>query len=370
MHGQAASEVEQMYARAWALCQQLRDSPQLFHVLAGLRRFYSGRGDLRTARQMAAQISSLAQRSGDPEQVVEAHFSQGFVRFHLGDLHPCREHMEQGLALPLPQPHGAATAFVRGDPRLGCHCYAAMALWMLGYVEQAERQSQEAIRCAQQGALPDNVAFALHVAACLRQLGREVEATRSLEATTMQLATDYMLGHRIGQSTILYGWAIAMQGQHQAGLQQMQEGMASLRATNTELQSPYYLSLVAEVYKDAAQPEAGLARLEEALTLVEKYDERWYAAELYRRKGELLLHLPSATDTEAAICFRQALRIARHQQAKSLELRAAMSLSRLWQRQGKGAEAYALLAPIYGWFTEGFDTADLQETRALLAALA
>jgi predicted ATPase len=370
IQGQAAPEVGQTYARARALCQQLSNSPQLFHVLAGLRRFYSGRGDLRTAWEMAEQLAPLAQRSGDPEQVIEAYLSQGLVCFYLGDFRLCRDQLERALAFPLPEPHHAAAAFLRGAPRVGCHCYAALVLWVLGYAEQAVRQSQEAIRGAQYGARPDNVVFALHLAACLRQLCREVDATQSLEATAMQLATDYTLGRRIGQSTILYGWAIAMQGQRQAGLQQMQEGLATMRATGAEQQRPYYLSLLAEIYGDVAQPEAGLAQLEEALALVEQHDERWYIAELYRRKGELLLRLPSAPDTEAARCFRQALQIAHRQQAKSFELRAAMSLCRLWQRQGKNAEAYDLLAPIYGWFTEGFDTADLQEARALLAGLA
>ena len=150
---------------------------------------------------------------------------------------------------------------------------------------------------------------------------------------------------------------------------QMHQGLAALRATGAEMLRPYYLALLAEAYAQVGQPEAGLTVLAEALAVVDNTGERRWEAELYRLKGELLLARSAEQHAEAEACFHQALDIARRQQAKSLELRAAMSLSRLWQQQGKRAEARELLAPIYGWFTEGFDTADLREAKALLDAL-
>jgi predicted ATPase len=150
----------------------------------------------------------------------------------------------------------------------------------------------------------------------------------------------------------------------------MRQGIAARRATGAELQRPYYLALLAEAYGKAGQAEEGLSVLVEALTAVHKTRERQHEAELYRLKGELLLKQDVPAEQEAESCLRQAVDVARQQQAKSLELRAAMSLSRLWQQQGKRGEARELLAPIYGWFTEGFDTADLQEAKTLLEELA
>jgi predicted ATPase len=175
---------------------------------------------------------------------------------------------------------------------------------------------------------------------------------------------------RLATGTILLGWALTAQGQKAEGVDQVRQGLAAFRATGAELARPYYLALLAEAYAQVGQPEDGLSLLAEALATVHTTGERWWEAELHRLKGELLLVLSAEKSAEAETCFHQALDIARRQEAKALELRAAMSLSRLWQQQGKRAEAHALLAPVYGWFTEGFDTADLQEAKALLEELA
>jgi predicted ATPase len=168
----------------------------------------------------------------------------------------------------------------------------------------------------------------------------------------------------------LRGWALTVQGQGAEGIAQVRQGLVAYRATGAELHRPHFLSLLAEAYGKVGQPEEGLTVLVEALDTVNKTEERNWEAELHRRKGELLLMQCGQKVGEAEECFRKGLDIARRQQAKSLELRAAMSLSRLWQQQGKHEEAYKLLAEIYGWFTEGFDTADLQEAKALLKELA
>jgi predicted ATPase len=169
--------------------------------------------------------------------------------------------------------------------------------------------------------------------------------------------------------TIFLGWVLVMQEQAAAGIPQMIHGIAAYRATGAEAGRHYWLGMLAEAYGKAGQINEGLTALTEALAVVEKNGESYYEAELYRLKGALLLGqtIPDASQAEA--CFQQALAIARHQQAKSLELRAALSLSRLWQCQGKHAAAYDVLAPIYGWFTEGFDTADLQNAKMLLENL-
>jgi predicted ATPase len=186
----------------------------------------------------------------------------------------------------------------------------------------------------------------------------------------INLATEQGFPHWMAQGAILRGWTLAQQGQAQAGIEQIHQGLRAFRATGAETFRPYWLTLLAEAHGTIGEPEAGLTVLTEALALVDTTGERWCEAEIYRLKGELLLQQSTSNQTEAESCFHQAINITRSQQAKSLELRAATSLARLWQQQGKRQEAYDLLAPVYHWFTEGFDTADLQDAKALLEALA
>ncbi|HSX80668.1 MAG TPA: hypothetical protein VLQ80_19110, partial [Candidatus Saccharimonadia bacterium] len=195
------------------------------------------------------------------------------------------------------------------------------------------------------------------------------------EEIAVATAQNFALAQATG--LIMSGWAIGVQEHSPEGLVQIQQGLVMYRLTGAEYQRPHYLTLLAEASGLLDQPEEGLAALDEALTVMEQTGERYYEAELHRQRGELLLlraeksHPAQASrdQHDAETCLQQALNVSRRQQAKSLELRAAMSLSRLWQRQGKRAEAYALLAPIYGWFSEGFDTAVLHDARALLEAL-
>jgi len=169
--------------------------------------------------------------------------------------------------------------------------------------------------------------------------------------------------------TILRGWALVIQGQGEAGMAEVRQGIAAYRATGAALLVPYYCTVLADVAAHLGHTDDGLQMLAEAHTLVEQQEERWWEAEVCRLRGVLLLRQAAPQPEEAEACFQRALEVARRQQAKSLELRAAMSLARLWQQQGKQAEARALLAPVYNWFTEGFDTVDLQEAKALLTAL-
>jgi predicted ATPase len=184
----------------------------------------------------------------------------------------------------------------------------------------------------------------------------------------MALASEKGFPQFVALGMIMRGWALAVQGQGEEGITQLHQGLAAFRAAGAEISRSRDLGLLAEAYGEVGQTEEGLTVLAEALAMVDKTRERYWEAELYRLKGALLLRRGSPAE-EVEACFRQALTVTQHQQAKSLELRAAVSLARLWQSQGKRAEAYELLAPIYGWFTEGFDTADLQDAGALLDAL-
>jgi predicted ATPase len=214
------------------------------------------------------------------------------------------------------------------------------------------------------------VYLALYHAGHIHRLRREVQAVHERTAAAMALASELGLARWLPMTVHQRGWVLAAQGRSAEGVAQMCEGLTALQATEAELAQPRLLALLAEAYGHGGQAEAGLRVVAEALAVAHRTGERREEAEIYRIKGELLLRhaVPNAPEAEA--CFQQALAIARRQQTKSWELRAAMSLSRLWQRQGKSREAYGLLAPIYSWFTEGFDTADLREARALLDALA
>ena len=205
--------------------------------------------------------------------------------------------------------------------------------------------------------------------ALLHQFRREVWATQERVEAVIRLAKEKGFPYWMMQGSLLRGWALAQQGHAQAGIEQIQQSLIDYRATGGELLLPYYLGLLADIHGTLGAPAAGLTVLTEALTVVDKTGEHFYEPELYRLKGELLLQRSSDNAPEAENCFHHALDIARNQQAKSFELRTATSLARLWQQQGKRQEAHDLLAPMYNWFTEGFDTADLQDAKALLDAL-
>jgi predicted ATPase len=208
---------------------------------------------------------------------------------------------------------------------------------------------------------------ALDFAAWLYLYRREVQQTREQAQADVVLATEHKIAFLLAHGTIFLGWALVEEGQTTEGIAQMRRGLAAYRATGAQCERPYLLALLAEAYAKVGQPGEGLLVLSEALSEINE-GWRYGEAELYRLKGELLLGLSADNHAEAETCFQKALEIARRQQARSLELRAAMSLGRLWQRQGKRAAAHELLAAIYGWFSEGFETADLREAKALLKA--
>jgi predicted ATPase len=378
--GFAAPEVEHVYARARELCRQIGDTPQLFPVLRGLWVFYFVGGKHETARELAEQLLTLAQDYHAPDLLLEAFRAMGCTLFYLGEFVSARAHLEQGIALYDPQQHRSHAFLYGEDPGVGCRAFAARALWCLGYPDQALQRSREALTLAQELAQPFSLTQAQSFAAWLHQFRREGLLTQQQAEAAMTSATELGFPAWLGHGLILHGWASAAQGQGAEGIAQIHQGLSTRQTTGADLARPYWLALLAEVYGEAGQAEEGLSVLSEAFIVVRRNGERWWEAELYRLKGELLLRqaaglsaVPEAErllTTEAEAAFRQALEIARRQHAKSLDLRAAMSLARLWQRQGKRADAYDLLAPIYGWFTEGFDTADLQEAKALLDALA
>jgi TOMM system kinase/cyclase fusion protein len=370
IQGWGSPAVERAYSRARALCRQGGDTPQLFPVLWGLWGFYQMRGDLGIAQEVGEQLLDLAQRAHDPALRLLAHNVLGDNAIWLGEFAAARAHTAQGIALYHAQQHHALAFRYGGfDPGLHSRYHAAFALWALGYPDQALERSQDARTLARALAHPQSSASAAAHVAMFHSLRREWPAARELAEAGMALAHGQEFPLWGAWGTILAGWARAEQGQREAGLAQMCQGLAAWRATGTELIRPYFLGLLAEAYRQGGQTAEGLGAIDEALALVQQHHETFCEAELYRLKGELLLSRAAGHGAEAEACFHQALDAARRQSAKSWELRTAISLARLWQQQGKRVEASALLAPVYGWFTEGFDTADLQDAKILLEEL-
>jgi class 3 adenylate cyclase/predicted ATPase len=403
--GYAAPEVERAYARALELCRQVGETPQLFPVLFGLWRFHFLRAELHTARELAEQVFRLAQSIQDSALLLWPHCALGLVLCTLGELTSALVHLEQGIALYDPQKHRPDRSQVSGqDPKVTCLSYAAWVLWCLGYPDQARKRIDEALTLARELSHPFSLAFALNFAARLNQPLRDVQAVQERTEALMTLSREQGFPFWLAGGAVRQGWVLAEQGQGEEGIAQMRQGLAALRATGAALDRSWGLALLAEVHGGVEQAEEGLTVLAEALAFVDKTGERCYEAELYRLKGQLTLqqfqvssskfqvqenqkakgkkqkakisntqHPAPNTQAEVAQeaeeCFLKAIEIAHRQQAKSLELRATVSLARLWQSQGKKAEARQMLAEIYNWFTEGFDTKDLQEAKALLDEL-
>jgi predicted ATPase len=289
-----------------------------------------------------------------------------------GEFAPAHTHFEQSMALYDPQQHHTQSFLLGPDPAVFCRAFDAHTLWHLGYPDQARTSIEEGLGQARTLSHPFSIALALDYAAMLHQFCQDTLATQERAATAIALCTEQGFAYYRAWGTIMRGWALTMQGQDEAGITDMRQGLEALRATGAGLRLPYYLALLAEAYGQAGQPEAGLTLLAEALAVVHKTGEHWREAELYRLQGELLRRAECGVQNvamPAEACFQQALAIARRQHAKSLELRAAMSLVRLWQQQGKRAAARHLLAEVYDWFTEGFATTDLRQARALLKTL-
>jgi predicted ATPase len=294
----------------------------------------------------------------------------GTTLYQLGAVAAAHTHFTQGIALYDPQQHRASVFRYGDDEGVLCHSTAAYTLWYLGSPAQALARSHEAVTLAQQMAHPFSVGYALMLSAIFHSFCREVGLTQERAAALIRLATDQGFPQWKALGTLLRGWTLAHQAQAKEGIEQIHQGLIALRAMGVEINRSYFLAMLAEAHGMIGEPEAGLTVLAEALTLADTTGERWYESECYRLKGELLLQQNSDNQAEAETCFQHALEIARNQQAKSFELRTATSLARLWQQQGKRQEVHDLLAPVYHWFTEGFDTADLQEAKALLGALA
>jgi DNA-binding winged helix-turn-helix (wHTH) protein/class 3 adenylate cyclase/tetratricopeptide (TPR) repeat protein len=365
--GSATSMVKQTYTRALELCQQVGNTQELFPVLYGMSRLYKKRGKLQRARDLGEQLLSLSQQHHDSALLLRSHYVLGDTLLWLGEFSAARVHLEQGIAAYDPRQHDPHDLLYEADPWLGCLGDLPVTLWFLGYPEQALQRSAEALALAHNLSHPYSLARVLVDAAYLHWFCREWTKLQEYAEALQTLASAYGFAELHARARYRYGLALVKQGRVAEGLALFHESMEALQAMQSGDAHALRLAQLAELYRYTGQPERGLHLLAEAMAA--DTEERFDAPGRYTIKGELLLQLLPPDVQRAEGCFQQALAIARRQQAKLPELRAALCLSRLWQQQGKRAEARLLLAPVYNWFTEGFATADLQEAKVLLTEL-
>jgi DNA-binding winged helix-turn-helix (wHTH) protein/tetratricopeptide (TPR) repeat protein len=364
--GFGSSEVGQAYTRAHELCRRLGETPQLFPVLAGLRFFYVAQGNLEAARGLGEQLLQLAESIGDPALILEGHYALAVPLHLLGEFVPALEHCKLAIALYDPQLR-RSHAFLYGlDAGVASRCLAAWLLWELGYPDRSLEKSREAMSLASEVAHPISLANALASAGLTQMWCGETQPALALAEALIALAREKEFSAFLAMGILFHGWALTAQGKEKEGVAQILEGIAGWRATGARGNGTGHLAVLLAAYLKRGDTEEAMPVLSEALAMVQNIGERNNEARLYQLKGELLRARGADSDPEAERSFRTAIRIAQCQHARSLELRAVMSLARLLDARGRRAEARAMLAEIYGWFTEGFDTADLKDAKALL----
>jgi predicted ATPase len=378
--------MERAFLRAHELCQQCGESPQLASVLFGLCMVYELRGEVQKGLALAEQLLTLAQRGQNPRLLLQSHMALGNVLYFLGDFTASRYHLEQALTVYDPNKHSPRVSNIPQDLGIVCLSRAGWVLWCLGYPEQARRSCDKGLTLARELSHFLSEAFALDGAIGVAQECGELSTVERHVERMVTLSQEQGCPYYLLWGRMVRGWLLTVQGNGAEGLAQLRQGIDAVRKGGLELELLYFMSLLAEAYGIANQAKEGLTVLAEALEIAEQHGERFYEAELYRLKGELTLqssvqrlgssvpnpqHLAPSThaEAEAEAHFLKAIDIARQQQAKSLELRATASLARLWQSQGKQHAARKTLSEIYHWFTEGFDTKDLQDAAALLNEL-
>lgn len=369
-HGYGTLRIHEVYTRAQVLTQQLGEPPNPASLRA-LAVFFVVRRRYAEAYSQGQEILTLAKRTDneiDPVLYVEAHYVLGVTAFWRGEFLQAKDHLERAISVYDEQRHNIHIALYSQDPGVICLIRLAHLLWFVGYPRQAQQKCEEALALARKFAHPFSLGYALNYALLICNDCNDPVMAQPLFDETMALSQRYESQYWLNTSLILQ-WRLEVEhGAIDAGIAQIRAGIRTYEGMQQDLYRPYSLALLAQAEAKAGNCEQGLATLAEALATVNHYGDRWYEAELLRLKGELLDKLATVPSIVEA-CFQQAYTLAHAQQAKSLEMRAAMSLSRFWQRQGKCEQARRLLTETYIWFTEGFDTADLQEAKALLEAL-
>jgi predicted ATPase len=365
--GQAAPETGHAYARARELWEQLGSPAEFLRIPFGQSRYHMFRGELDLAQRLNDDLLCLSRQRNDFAGLVLGHYSSGRNLMFVGRFSSSRSHLEEVLALYDPLSHRSLLYQAGDDPHVGSQAYLGIVLFCIGYPDQALARSNAAIAEARRLAHPPSLAGSLAVGVRLFSLVGNDAVLDKRAKQLVALTTEQGFAFWRALGTIYLGWLEVKNGDVTEGISRLRSCLSAYRATGAELYVPHYIALLVSAYEIAGQIEDAVTQLDDALQIVETTGERWLAAELNRHKGQLLLRQGHPEAAEEL--YRKALSIAKEQGAKLWELRAAMSLARLRRDQGRCAEARDLLEPVYGWFTEGFDTPDLKEAKALLNEL-
>jgi predicted ATPase len=367
--GYAAPEVGPIFRRAHALCERVGQTPQVFAIMWGNFAFHIVRGDFRICTDLAEEAIAFGERLNDPGILMEALFLRGVTRLYRGDFAGTRDCCSLAIAEFDDRERTAFWAGLVGEDAGVTHrCYLALALWHLGFADQALQLNDEMLELAQGINQPFSLEYALHHTGWLHQHCRLGVRTHAAGNEQIRIATEqgFLFWHASG--TLYAAGGLLLQGRLEQGLRLLQKGLEAYRATGAELALPYYLGMLAEACTQAGRFAEAHTALQEALMLVEKNDERFQEAELHRLKGELLL-AESDNQTAAEECFRRAIETADRYQSKAWKLRATTSLAQLWQKQGRREEALTVLSAVHGTFTEGFTMPDFVDAATLLEGL-
>jgi predicted ATPase len=367
--GWGAPETGRAYGRARELCERLGEIRQLFPVLWGLTVFHINRGAPSAGRGVAEEMLRLAERQDDVAAQIASHRALSAALYHLGEFASTHAHLERVLTFCDPQSNRPPPSAFAVDHRAMALSFLPPTLLALGYPDQARARSGDALAYVRQLAHPHSLALVLSRTCHFYCVARDWEAVLVRTEALKALSIDHGFVHYRAMGDVYRGAALAELGQAGEGFPLCDQALACFGSGGANV-STLVLGLQAEVHHRSGQPQEALRALAEAIDRAERTGERYFEVELHRLKGEVLLSLPESDPAGAEGCFRHGVAVAREQKAKLWELRAATSLARLWRDRGKRAEARDLLAPVYGWFAEGFDTADLKDARALLTELA
>jgi predicted ATPase len=363
--GWASSEAGDAYARARELCREAPEGSQLARALSGAWIFLHNRGDIRAAYQLADELIALSERQNDRETKLMAFRFLGTSELFLAEFGRALHHLRLALTFYDQAEHRTLMPY---DIRVSGESFVAWTLLLLGHADQGLAQSRHALAYARELLQPHTLAFALHVNCIFHQLRGDGPELRERSDELVALAAEQGYPHFAGTGTCFRAWAtVATGGPIVEAINELRRGLEAKRATGADIKLPYYFGLLAEAHGRIGQISEGLTLLSEALEVIERTDERWFEAELYRVRGELLRAKGDPEGTE--LWFARSLAKAQAQNAKLWELRTCRSIARLRRDQGKLQETHDLLAAVYGSFTEGFDTRDLREAKALLDAL-
>jgi predicted ATPase len=367
--GWAREEVERVYLRAHELCERLGDTSHLLQTLWGMICVTFARAEIRKTQSFGKEVLGIANELGDPAYKILGHMELGGTALHLGEPNAATfGHFRQARALYDPRQHQSHIARFGADMGLFSSSWATHFLWHAGYPDQARAQAAETLSLADELAHPFSRAITLAYGAMLYQFCRDPARVASFAETTITLCSEHGFPYYLAWAEVLRGWSRAAGGTLEEGIAEIRRGIEVLQAT-AGARLPYYRALLAEACAWSGRIDEARQALADAFAEVRKTEERWWDAELHRLQGELLRSESINCGVEAEACFHRAIEAARGQHAKSLELRAAMSLGRLWRDEGRRADAHQLVKEVHDWFTEGFDIADVRDAESLMQEL-